>query len=131
MLVADRIPAPDNLGDTNSFVLPSRACLLSVRDLLCATRRTALLDAVKEARRIVGKRSSSEDRRSAAALETLWEATACLELAANVAAPWVDPQLNSPSGAWVEMTHYDPGRANRFYESSHNWWTSPGSDDTF
>ncbi len=25
------------------------------------------------------------------------------------------------SGSWVEMTRYDPGRANRFYESSHKW----------
>lgn len=64
---------------------------------------------------------SSHDRRSAAALEVLWEAVSGLELAANTAAPWVDPQIGSASGAWVEMTRYDPGRANRFYESSHRW----------
>jgi len=51
----------------------------------------------------------------------VWEATACRELAANVAAPWVDPQIPADNGGWVEMTRYDPGRANRFYESSHNW----------
>src|SRR5215211_7442769 len=121
MRVAERIPAPEDLGDLRTFVLPSRACLLSVRDLLCATRRMALGESVQAARRLVQKKSATDDRRSAAALEVLWETVACLELAASVAAPWVDPQLQSPSGAWVEMTHYDPGRANRFYESSHKW----------
>jgi hypothetical protein len=56
----------------------------------------------------------------------MWECVACLELAANVAAPWVDPQMRSENGAWVEMTRYDGGRANRFYESSHKW-----SDERF
>ena len=119
--MAERIPAPADLGDLKTFILPSRACLLSVRDLLCVARRGALEDSVRAARRIARTASASHDQRSAAALEVLWEAVACLELAANAAAPWVDPQLPSPNGAWVEMTHYDPGRANRFYESSHKW----------
>lgn len=119
--MTDRIPAPADLGDLKMFVLPSRACLLSVRDLLCVARHGALEDAARAARRVASKPSTSDDRRSAAALEVVWEAVACLELAANVAAPWVDPHLQSPNGAWAEMTHYDPGRANRFYESSHKW----------
>lgn len=118
---AERVPAPDDLGDLKAFILPSRACLLSVRDVLCSARRGALEDSVRAARRTVRKSSASQDRRSAVAVETLWEAVACLELAATVAAPWVDPQLQSPNGAWVEMTRYDAGRANRFYESSHKW----------
>lgn len=119
--MAERIRAPADLGDIRTFVLPSRALLLSVRDVLCVARRGALEDATRSARRTSAKASSSHDARSVAALEVLWEAVACLELAANAAAPWVDPQLQSPNGAWVEMTHYDAGRANRFYESSHKW----------
>jgi hypothetical protein len=119
--LAERIPAPPNLGDLQKFILPSRACLTAVRDLLCAARRSALIDGVRAARHTSKKASASEDQRAAAALETLWEAVACLELAARVAAPWVDPHLPSPNGAWVEMTRYDSGRVNRFYESSHNW----------
>jgi hypothetical protein len=121
MRVAERIPAPEDLGDLRTLILPSRACLLSVRDLLCIARRAALEDSLQAARRLARKNSATEDQRNAAALEVLWETVACLELAANVAAPWVDPQLQSPSGAWVEMTRYDPGRANRFYGSSHKW----------
>jgi hypothetical protein len=124
-LVTNRIPAPADLSDLENVILPSRACLLSVRDVLCVARRNALTDAGRCARTTL-KRSADDDRRSSAALAVLWEAVSCLELAANVAAPWVDPQLSSPNGAWVEMTHYDGGRANRFYESSHKW-----TDDRF
>ncbi|MFY9580125.1 MAG: hypothetical protein WAQ33_12455 [Gaiellaceae bacterium] len=118
--MADRLPAPADLGDLQTVVLPSRACLLSIRDMLCDARRGGLADAVQAARRSL-KKKADRDRQSAAALEAVWECVACLELAATVAAPWVDPQLPSPSGSWVEMTRYDPGRANRFYESSHKW----------
>ena len=118
--MADRIPAPDDIGSIDEMILPSRACLMTVRDVLCEARRFGLQDAAAAARRTTRK-AKDEDRKSAAALSCLWEAVSCLELAATVAAPWVDPQLNSPSGAWVEMTRYDPGRANRFYESSHKW----------
>jgi hypothetical protein len=119
--VSDRILAPSGLADLHKFVLPSRACLLSVRDTLCVVRRLALDDSVRQARRACRQGRPDRDLRSTAALQALWEAVSCMELAANVAAPWVDPQLQSPNGAWVEMTHYDPGRANRFYESSHKW----------
>lgn len=119
--MAERIPAPNDLGSLKEFILPSRACLLSVRDTLCVARRAALEDSVRAARKVIRNDNASQNLRGAAALETLWEAISCLELAATVAAPWVDPQLESPNGAWVEMTHYDPGRANRFYESSHKW----------
>jgi hypothetical protein len=118
--VADRIPAPEDIGSVDETILPSRACLMSVRDLQCQARRLGLRDAVAAARRS-SRRTANKDRQAAAALSCLWEAVCCLELAATVAAPWVDPQLNSSSGAWVEMTRYDPGRANRFYESSHKW----------
>jgi hypothetical protein len=102
------------------MLLPSRACLLSVRETLCTARRAALADAEKVALEAIRKRRDG-DRAQVAALVCVWEATACLELAANVAAPWVDPQVPAENGAWVEMTRYDPGRANRFYESSHKW----------
>jgi hypothetical protein len=103
--VTDRLPAPADLGDLQTVVLPSRACLLSVRDMLCNARRAGLLDAVQAARRALKKRAD-RDHQNAVAL---------------AASPWVDPQLPSPSGSWVEMTRYQPGRANRFYESSHKW----------
>jgi hypothetical protein len=119
--MVDRMAAPPEFGDLKTFILPSRAVLTSIRDLVSAARRLALNDAAGAARAVCAKASASDDDRAAGALEVLWEAVACLELAANVAAPWVDPQLKSPNGAWGEMTHYDPGRANRFYESSHKW----------
>lgn len=89
--------------------------------MLCGARRGALNDATRAARRLVKKPPVDTDLVGAAVLEALWEAVSCLELAANVAAPWVDPSLNSPHGRWAEMTVYDPRRVNRFYESSHKW----------
>lgn len=121
----DRIPAPTDIGDLDKLVLPARACLMSIGDVLGPARRPALQDSIRNARQIA-KRSDSDDRSNAAALAAMWECVACLELAATVAAPWVDPQLDSENGAWVEMTRYDGGRANRFYESSHKW-----SDERF
>jgi hypothetical protein len=106
--------------DFRHTLLPSRACLMTVRDTLCATRRLGLQDVVHEAK-AAARRKNDLDTAAVAALALLWETVACLELAANVAAPWVDPQLDSPNGAWVEMTRYDGGRANRFYESSQKW----------
>jgi hypothetical protein len=102
------------------MLLPNRACLLSVRETLSPARRAALVDAERVARGVIRK-GRDRDRAQAAALACLWEATACLELAANVAAPWVDPQVPAENGGWVEMTRYDAARPNRFYESSHNW----------
>lgn len=87
---------------------------------MCPARRAALSDAV-QASRALARKKADQDRCSAAALAVLWEAVACMELAANTAAPWVDPKIESPNGAWVEMTYYDPTRVNRFYESSRNW----------
>ena len=108
------------MPDPRLMLLPSRACLLSVRETLCTARRGALVEAERLA--LEGIRKDREvDRAQAAALACIWEATACLELAANVAAPWVDPQIPAENGGWVEMTRYDAGRANRFYESSHKW----------
>jgi hypothetical protein len=118
--VADRIPAPPDMPDPRLMLLPSRACLLSVRETLCVARRASLLDAERIALEVI-RNGRDRDRAQVAALACVWEATACLELAANVAAPWVDPQIPAENGGWVEMTRYDPGRANRFYESSHNW----------
>jgi hypothetical protein len=108
------------MPDPRLMLLPSRACLLSVRETLCAARRTALIDAERMALEVIRK-GRDRDRAQVSALACVWEATACLELAANVAAPWVDPQVPAENGGWVEMTRYDAGRANRFYESSHNW----------
>jgi hypothetical protein len=113
------------MPDARLMLLPSRACLLSVRETLCTARRAALVDADRAATQVVRK-GRDHDRAMAATLTCLWEATACLELAANVAAPWVDPQVPAQNGGWVEMTRYDRGRANRFYESSHKW-----DDDRF
>lgn len=118
--MADRVPAPADMPDPRLMLLPNRACLLSVRDTLCVARRAALVDAERVALEEIRK-GRDRDRAQAAALACMWEATACLELAANVAAPWVDPQIPAANGGWVEMTRYDAGRANRFYESSHNW----------
>ncbi|HEY3944476.1 MAG TPA: hypothetical protein VGL78_04545 [Solirubrobacteraceae bacterium] len=118
--MADRIRAPAELADLENMVLPSRACLLAVRDTLSPAHRAALADAVQMARNLE-RRDSDPDRRAAAALAVLWETVGCLELAANTAAPWVDPRVESANGAWVEMTIYDPTRVNRFYQSSRNW----------
>jgi len=118
--VADRVPAPADVSDPRLMLLPNRACLLSVRETLSPARRAALVDAERVARGVIRK-GRDRDRAQAAALACLWEATACLELAANVAAPWVDPQVPAENGGWVEMTRYDAARPNRFYESSHNW----------
>jgi hypothetical protein len=102
------------------MILPSRAIFLTVRDTLCEARRLGLKDSVQAARRSLSG-FASKDEDAAAVLETMWEAVSCLELAANVAALWVDPQLPAPNGRWAEATLYDPTRANRFFESSHNW----------
>jgi hypothetical protein len=102
------------------MILPSRAIFLTVRDTLCEARRLGLKDSVQAARRSLSG-SASKDEDAAAVLETMWEAVSCLELAANLAALWVDPQLPAPNGRWAEATLYDPTRANRFFESSHNW----------
>jgi hypothetical protein len=116
----ERLPAPEGIGDLARTILPSRAVFLTVRDMLCDARRVGLRDALAAARR-ADEQSADVDQRAAALLEVSWEAVSCLELAANVAAPWVDPQLQSPHGRWAETTRYDPSRVNRFYESSHNW----------
>lgn len=116
----DRLPAPEGVGDFDRTVLPSRAIFLTVRDVLCHARRLGLRDAVAAARRTL-RQPADQDACGIATLETIWEAVSCLELAANVAAPWVDSQLQSPHGRWSETTRYDPTRVNRFYESSHNW----------
>ena len=118
--MVDRVPATADIPDPRLMLLPSRACLLSVRETLCPARRAALVDAERMALDVIRK-GRDRDRAQAAALACVWETTACLELAANVAAPWVDPQVPAENGGWVEMTRYDAGRANRFYESSHNW----------
>jgi hypothetical protein len=117
--VAETVPAPADVPDLDTVILPSRACLLSVRDVLAPARRLALDDAVRHARETL-RRHRSRDEQSFGALECLWEATCCLELAATVGAAWIDPQLPGVAH-YVEMTHYDPGRANRFYESSPSW----------
>jgi hypothetical protein len=117
--VADAVSAPADIPDLDGVILPSRACLLSVRDVLAPARRLGLEDAVRHARETL-RRHRSRDEQSFGALECLWEATCCLELAATVGAAWIDPQLPGVAH-YVEMTHYDPGRANRFYESSPNW----------
>lgn len=118
--MADRVPAPD-IGDVDRVVLPSRALWITVRDMLCDARRAALADAVRAARRLAKKKEVDDDLLAATVLEAMWEAVSCLELAANVAAPWVDHQMDSSHGRWAEMTKYDPTRVNRFYESSHKW----------
>jgi hypothetical protein len=118
---SERLPAPIDPADLDNTILPSRALLLSVRDTLCKARRGSIDDAVREARRLAGRNGPPSDEAGIAALAVLWEAVACLELAANVAAPWVDPQRASPHGPWFEMTFYQGSRANRFYESSHRW----------
>ncbi len=101
--------------------LPTRALLLSVRDVLCPSRRVALADALASARQTLA-RGRPRDEIAAAIFGVMWESVSCLELAANVTAPWVDRQMGDlPHGRWAEMTRYDPSRANRFYESSHNW----------
>lgn len=117
----NRVRAPDGFADLTNVVLPARACLLSVSDLLCPTRRDALADSVSAARRTLTKASATQDLRCVAALQAMWDAVSAMELAANTAAPWVDPQIQGPNGSWVEMTRYDAGRATRFYESSHKW----------
>ncbi len=119
-MTADRIPAPD-MDDIAGTVLPSRALWLTVRDMLCDARRGALADAVRSSRGLAKKGPVDEDLLGSTLLEAMWEAVSCLELAANVAAPWVDPQMEAVRGRWAEMTRYDPGRVNRFYESSHKW----------
>lgn len=89
--------------------------------MLCDARRGALTDAVRAARGLAKQKTVEVDLLAATVLEAMWEAVSCLELAANVAAPWVDRHMQSPHGRWAEMTKYDPTRANRFYESSHKW----------
>jgi hypothetical protein len=118
--MVERRAAPIDPGDLDRMILPSRAIYLTVRDTLCEARRMGLADAVQAARHKLSGPTGQDDR-SAAVLETMWEAVSCLELAANVAALWVDPQLPAPNGRWAEMTFYDPSRANRFFESSHKW----------
>lgn len=104
----------------HNTLLPSRACLTSVRDLACEARLIALKDAVRSARKLA-RNATDADAANVAAIACLWEAVNCMELAANTAAPWVDSQINVDNGPWVEMIRYDAGRANRFYESSHKW----------
>lgn len=95
---------------------------MSIRDTLGPARRLSLTDSVRAARRAPTRNDdTSRDIRSGLALACAWETYGCLELAANVAAPWVDPQVVSPDGPWTEMTRYHPQRANRFYEGSHKW----------
>jgi hypothetical protein len=118
--VDDLLPAPEGLPDLQSVILPSRACLLAVRDTLVPARRSALEDSVGNATGLVRARRQ-QDLLAMAALECLWEAISCLELAATVAAPWVDPRLPDVPAAYVEMARYDPTRATRFYQSSKNW----------
>lgn len=101
---------PESLHRT---LLPGAACLRAVRDTLVPLRMAGLNDAVRAA---AGRPTHPE-----LVLEAIWESSSCLELAANVAAPWVDPQLRPDSGPWGEMVVYDGGRATRFYESSHKW----------
>jgi hypothetical protein len=117
----DRLPAPAGIGDVERTVLPSRAVFLTVRDTLCQARQLGMQDATAAARRALQQPKAHDDLLGAATLEASWETVSCLELAANVAAPWVDPQLQSPHGRWSETTRYDPTRVNRFYESSRNW----------
>lgn len=119
--MTDRLPAPADIGDVERTVLPSRAVFLTVRDTLCHARRSGMQDATAAARRALQRPKADDDLLGAATLEVNWETVSCLELAANVAAPWVDPQLQSPHGRWAETTRYDPTRVNRFYESSRNW----------
>jgi hypothetical protein len=118
--VPDRVPAPD-IGDLPRTVLPSRALWLTVRDMLCDARRGALADSIRASRRLAKKTPIDADLLGSTVLEAMWETVSCLELAANVAAPWVDPQMHAVHGRWAEMTRYDPSRVNRFYESSHKW----------
>lgn len=118
--VSNPIPAPLTKHDLERMILPSRACLLSIRDIQSKARRMALEDSLATARKAT-RQPGQPDRVAATILATFWETICCLELAANTAAPWVDPQIMTPSGLWVEMTRYDPGRATRFYESSHKW----------
>jgi hypothetical protein len=118
--MSDRVRSPTPIGDVQRNILPTRALLLTVQDLLCPARRLALDDAVGAARKLLAGTHAPDDL-GAALLSALWESVTCLELAANITAPWVDRQLQSPHGRWAEMTRYDPGRANRFYESSHKW----------
>jgi hypothetical protein len=109
------------MPDVQRNFLPTRALLLSVRDTLCPSRELALADALTAARQTLA-RQRPLDEVAAAIFAVMWESVSCLELAANVAAPWVDRQMGHlPHGRWAEMTRYDGGRANRFYESSHNW----------
>jgi hypothetical protein len=124
--VTDRVPAPDNIEDLQRTVLPSRALLVTVRDVLSDARRGALADTVRAARRMMKSANVDDDLLGATVLEAMWDAVSCLELAANVAAPWVDPTMEAVHGRWAEMTRYDPSRVNRFYESSHKW-----SDEQF
>jgi hypothetical protein len=119
-MTIERIHAPAKLADIERNLLPTRALLLTVQEVSCPARRLALTDALDAARKLKGRKHTPDDL-GAALLAALWEAVACLELAANVAAPWVDRRLESPHGRWPEMTRYEPGRANRFYESSHKW----------
>jgi len=119
-MTPERIPAPD-MDDVAGTMLPSRALWLTVKDMLCDARRGALADAVRSSRARAKKKPVDEDLLGATLLEAMWEAISCFELAANIAAPWVDPQMEAVRGRWAEMTRYDPGRVNRFYESSHKW----------
>lgn len=116
----ERIRAPAKLADIERNLLPTRALLLSVHEVSCPARRIALDDALEAARDLTERKHTPDDL-GAALLAALWESVGSLELAANVAAPWVDRRLQSPHGRWPEMTRYEPGRANRFYESSHKW----------
>jgi hypothetical protein len=119
--VSERVPAPEGIVDIERNFLPTRALLLSVRDTLCPSRRLALTDALGSARQTLA-RGRPLDETAAAVFGVMWECVSCLELAANITAPWVDRKMGYlPHGRWAEMTFYDPFRANRFYESSHNW----------
>lgn len=119
--MSERVPAPDGMVDIERNFLPTRALLLSVRDTLCPSRRLALADALASARQTLARERPLEEI-AAAVFGVMWECVSCLELAANITAPWVDRKMSYlPHGRWAEMTRYDPFRANRFYESSHNW----------
>jgi hypothetical protein len=82
--VAETVPTPADAPDLDTVLLPARACLLAIRDVLVPARRLAVQDAVRHARKTL-RRHRSRDEQSFAALECLWEATCCLELAATVA----------------------------------------------
>lgn len=110
-------------GVTQQFmaetVLPERALLKGVMDVIVPTREQALeLVELQVAARRRGSSHKHRDRRAALAMDACWEATVAMELAARVVKLVVEPAA-VPSGKWVSLLHYESVKADQFFQCVH------------